>query len=270
VQVGIHATVLGESLSREAFERAREAGIDCLEFPLGDRGLNPGRPEQIERIRRDMEAVALLPWALHADFGPKVDFGSHYPEARQAGIAMTLLGARLVADVGGSIVVIHPGAGETEDGERPERLRACRESLEMLLDRSSHLPVRFAVENMLPKHVGDCRAELSAILDDLPADRIGFCFDAGHARLSSEGLEIARSMVGRVITVHLQDNVGEGDAHLMPFDGTVDWQMVAHMLDETGYDGTYMFETAVPTPEEVIRRARETAGKIHALRRGPA
>jgi sugar phosphate isomerase/epimerase len=268
VQVGIHATLLGESLTREAFERARQAGIDCLEFPLGDRGLDPRQPAQVERIRRDMEAAGLRPWTLHADFGPKVDLGSHYVEAQQAGIAMTLLGARLLADVGGEIVIVHPGAGGTDDAERPERLRACREGLELLLDRSSHLPVRFAMENMLPGHVGDSAREMTTVLDGLPEDRIGFCYDTGHARLCPDGLEIARGMTGRIITVHLQDNVGEGDAHLMPFDGTVDWAIVGRMLDEAGYDGPYMFETALPTPDDVIRRARETAEKIHALQQG--
>jgi len=69
-----------------------------------------------------------------------------------------------------------------------------------------------------------------------------------------------------MITVHLQDNRGEGDDHLMPFDGTLDWNAVARVLDEAGYSGPYMFETIVPTPEEVMRRARETARRLHKLR----
>ena len=266
MQVGIHATLLGETLTREGFERARQAGADCLEFPsAGERGLNPDRPSEIERIRRDMEAVGLLPWTLHSDFGPKFDLGSPYPEARRAGIAMVLLSARLLSDVGGQIVVVHPGVG-VEDAQRPERVRACRESLEMLLEEAARFPVRFAIENMLPGHVGDRAAELVELLRGLPEDRIGFCYDTGHARLCPDGLDIARCMAGRMLTIHLQDNVGEGDAHLMPFDGTIDWTAVARMLDEAGYRGPYVFETALPTPDEVIRRARETAERLHSLR----
>lgn len=267
MQVGIHATLLGEALTREAFDRARQAGIDCLEFPSpGERGLNPDRPKEIKRIRRDLEAAGLRLWTLHADFGPKVDLGSPYPEARRAGIAAILLAARLLCDAGGQIVVIHPGVGATEDGERRARLRACRESLEALLDESAHLGVRFAVENMLPGHVGDRASELAALVEGLPPDRIGFCYDTGHARLCPDGLEIARCMAWRMITIHLQDNVGEGDAHLMPFDGTVDWQEVARLLNEADYRGPYMFETALPTPDDVIRRAQNAAQRLHSLR----
>jgi sugar phosphate isomerase/epimerase len=171
----------------------------------------------------------------------------------------------LLSDVGGEIVVIHPGVG-VEDAQRAERVRACRESLEMLLEEAARFPVRFAIENMLPGHVGDRAAELVELLRGLPEDRIGFCYDTGHARLCPDGLEIARCMVGRMLTIHLQDNVGEGDAHLMPFDGTIDWTAVARMLDEVDYRAPYVFETALPTPDEVIRRARETAQRLDSLR----
>lgn len=266
MQTCIHATLLGERLTREAFERARDAGVDCLEFPtVGERGLNPDKPAEVARIGRDLAATGLSLWTLHSDFGPKWDLGSPYPEARRSGIANSLLGARLLADAGGQIVVIHPGL-DAADEEREARVRACRESLAALVEESADLPVRFAVENMLPGHVGDRASELAAMVKGLPADRIGFCYDTGHARLCPDGLEVARCMAGRMITIHLQDNVGEGDAHLMPFDGTVDWATVARMLDEAGYDGPYVFETALPTPEEVIRRARGTAERLHGLR----
>jgi sugar phosphate isomerase/epimerase len=263
---GIHATLLGETLSREALERARQAGINCLEFPLGERGLNPGQPVQVERIRRDMEAAGLWPWTLHSDFGAKFDLCGPYVEARRAGLAMNLLAARVAADAGCQVVIIHPAHGPLSDEERATRVRACRESLEALLEASSHLAVRFAVENLLPGQVGDRGSQLAAMLEGLPGDRIGFCYDTGHARLGPDGLEIARWMAGRVLTIHLQDNVGEGDAHLMPFDGTVDWPLAMRMLDEAGYDGPYVFETALPSAEEVIRRARETAERLTALR----
>ena len=166
MQVGVHAAVLGEALTREAFERAREAGVDCPEFWVGDHGLNPDRPDEVERIRRDLEPVGLRPWSVHADFGPRFDLSGPYAEARQTGMAVVLLAARLCADVGGAVVIIHPAAGASGD-QRPERLRACRESLEKLLERSAHLPVRFALENMLPGHMGDRASELEQLLAGL-------------------------------------------------------------------------------------------------------
>ena len=268
LQVGIHVAVLGEALTREAFERARQAGVDCVEFWVGERGLNPDQPAQIKRIRDDLRAAGLCISAVHADFDPKLDFGSPYPEARRAGIAAALLAARLAAEAGGSMVILHPGAGHVQDEERAQRLRAGRESLEQVLEQSAPLPVRFAVENMLPGRIGDCAADLTALLKSLPEGRVGFCYDTGHARLCAEGLEVGRCMGGRMIAIHLQDNLGESDDHLMPFDGTLDWALVARLLDEAGYDGPYMLETAKPTPEAVVQRASETVRRLRALRGG--
>lgn len=266
MQVGIHAAVLGEPITAAALAAARQAGVDCLECALWERAIDPGRPAEIARLRRDIEAAGLYVRSFHADFGAKHDLGGPYAETRQAGRAMVLLAARIAADLGCAYVVVHPGHA-TADDERPARLRAARDSLEQLLEASEHLGTRFALENMRGGYAGDCAAELEMLTAGLPAERIGFCLDVGHARLCAEGLAVARCMTGRMVNVHLHDNQGAEDEHLMPFDGTMDWGAVMRVLDEARYTGPYVFETAQPTPTAVMRRARETAQRLQELRR---
>jgi len=50
----------------------------------------------------------------------------------------------------------------------------------------------------------------------------------------------------RIITVHLHDNDGSEDQHLVPGGGTIDWQMVRSALDSSPYDGPLMFEVDRP------------------------
>ena len=49
------------------------------------------------------------------------------------------------------------------------------------------------------------------------------CFDTGHAHLTG-GVEAAfRTLRERIAAVHLHDNHGEKDEHLLPFEGQIDW-----------------------------------------------
>ena len=50
-----------------------------------------------------------------------------------------------------------------------------------------------------------------------------FCFDVGHAHLE-EGVEKSfEIMQDRIVTAHLHDNDGEKDEHLLPHEGSIDW-----------------------------------------------
>src|SRR6202795_1021425 len=49
------------------------------------------------------------------------------------------------------------------------------------------------------------------------------CFDTGHAHIEGgvlPALETARDLIA---TTHIHDNHGERDEHLLPFEGTIDW-----------------------------------------------
>jgi sugar phosphate isomerase/epimerase len=52
---------------------------------------------------------------------------------------------------------------------------------------------------------------------------LGFCFDVGHAHMEG-GVEAGfQLMRDRIATVHVHDNQGEKDEHLLPWEGTIDW-----------------------------------------------
>ena len=42
--------------------------------------------------------------------------------------------------------------------------------------------------------------------------------------------------------LHAQDNYGNGDSHVMPMAGTINWDQVFHALKEIGYKGDFTFE----------------------------
>lgn len=59
-----------------------------------------------------------------------------------------------------------------------------------------------------------------------------------------------------MLSLHLNDNDGEKDFHLLPGEGTVDWAEFRQALKEVGYRGPFLFEVwGGERPLEVAGRA---------------
>lgn len=68
-------------------------------------------------------------------------------------------------------------------------------------------------------------------------------WDTGHGNLQEMPQHEELKLLGRhVRALHIQDNGGKGDDHLMPFQGTLNLDSVMHGLKEIGYQGYFTFE----------------------------
>ncbi|HXX46264.1 MAG TPA: sugar phosphate isomerase/epimerase family protein [Candidatus Acidoferrales bacterium] len=100
-------------------------------------------------------------------------------------------------------------------------LDAAFSSLEHLALFAKQRGVTIAIENT-PNEF--CSAEsLVQFVKQTRLHDLRFCFDIGHAHIG-EGVAAALELMrDRVVTVHLHDNQGEKDEHLLPYEGTIDW-----------------------------------------------
>lgn len=83
-------------------------------------------------------------------------------------------------------------------------------------------------------------------------DVFGFCLDVGHANILGRNLRQYIQKLGKRLTVlHIHDNDGNSDLHMMPYtytknwgkDQICDWDGFLEGLKDIGYDGTLSFET---------------------------
>src|SRR5437773_4374869 len=130
--------------------------------------------------------------------------------------------ARLILHMGGS--------RETAD---PRKRDAAFSSLEHLILHAHHAGVTICVENTLSE-MGD-PAYLRAFVDETRLAGLRFNFDIGHAHLADgpEGERIEKSFAPLrelVSSVHLHDNHGEKDEHLLPYDGSIEWPAAIKLL----------------------------------------
>ena len=105
-----------------------------------------------------------------------------------------------------------------------------------ICDFAEKLGVKVAFENT------KIRGYLEYVLSNIKNSNVGICYDAGHnhAHFNDE-LDLSL-FKNRIFAVHLHDNFGEKDEHLLPFDGTVDWDANAKKLVENGYKGPIIME----------------------------
>ena len=174
----------------------------------------------------------------------------------------------MAALMGIPLAVIHPIAWYSSEVKYGDWVRANMAFLSPLVEYARAKGVRLCIENMPSdreapdNHLyGSCALNISSLAKKLD---VGICWDVGHANISgykqSEQLEILK---GKLDVLHIHDNGGKGtkDAHLLPFDGTVDWEDVAFGMRCCGFDGVLDVEvTAWALPGDEQTR-KEFGGK---------
>ncbi len=74
-------------------------------------------------------------------------------------------------------------------------------------------------------------------------DHVGACYDFGHANLTGgRHRENLRVLGRRLKAVHVADNHGFADEHLMPFYGAIDWEDAMAGLADIDYQGELTYE----------------------------
>ena len=105
--------------------------------------------------------------------------------------------------------------------------------------------VRFALENTSRGYTREPE-RLVGLMEDLGAPNVGVVIDTGHRNLVGDPVEALR-VVGRyLMTLHIHDNHGESDEHLLPGGGDIPWTGVIQALDDVAYNGVFMYELNRP------------------------
>ena len=87
-------------------------------------------------------------------------------------------------------------------------------------------------------------------LEDMPTKNKAFCVDSGHAHAAASGeypdvAKHIRQFKDYIRILHLHDNNGQSDQHLLPGQGTINWKETFDALKEIGYDGYYNYELSM-------------------------
>ncbi len=96
--------------------------------------------------------------------------------------------------------------------------------------------VKVAFENLKVK------GTLEYIFENIQDENIGICYDAGHCHVHFDDEFNFESFKNKIFAVHLHDNDKSDDQHLLPFDGTINWNDVMKKIADYGYTGPVTLE----------------------------
>lgn len=77
----------------------------------------------------------------------------------------------------------------------------------------------------------------------LESEHTGFCYDTGHRYCFTPDADLVGDYGDRMVAMHLDDNDGHDDLHLIPFDGAAPWSNIIEDLKKTKlYYDSIIFE----------------------------
>ena len=113
-----------------------------------------------------------------------------------------------------------------------------------LLPTARENKVTICFENMPMKNLSistpEKTLEFVSLMDD---EHFQFCLDTGHcAVFGIQPADAARMAGDRLKVMHVHDNRGKRDEHLLPYTGIIDWADYRLALAEIGYNGVFSLE----------------------------
>lgn len=176
----------------------------------------------------------------------------------------TLECVEICAENGVNKVIVHPTDGLVP----PEVTDFGTDNFSRIVERAESRGVTVLFENI----------QLPSFLDVLferfgQMRNVGFCYDVGHENCFTRGenrLEKHGSLLG---ALHIHDNEGLNDGHMIPFDGNIDYELFLKRLAGLKKDiplslEMYMNKSSLyegVSPEDFVNRAFRAAMKLQAM-----
>ena len=167
--------------------------------------------------------------------------------------------------------VLHCDSLTREDGTRPsddvvreENVKAIGELLEYVKGTD----IVLCLENLISCDAVNCVSGLMYFIDYFKSENLGICLDTGHLNLrDKDQVGFIKTAGKHIKALHLADNEGQGDQHLMPFGkGHVNFVNVIREMKLLDYEGLYNLEIPGESqaPLEILEYKLDYIQKIMA------
>jgi sugar phosphate isomerase/epimerase len=218
-----------QPLSPSLLSEIAQAGIPSVEIYCAPQHFSYRSPEAIREIANALGDSRLEVHALHSPTERDLSPG------RESGVPISLCETERIRrldamdevkralEVAERIpfryLVQHIGHGRQMAD--PKKTDAAFSSLEHLCVFAKQRGVTIALENT-PDEMG-APASLAQFIKETHLHDLRLCFDAGHAHMDGALESGFEAMREKIATVHIHDNHGEKDEHLLPYEGSIDW-----------------------------------------------
>ncbi len=244
----------------QALRRLSAYGFDAVDFGMFHYPLSEGNPLLLEQgafeayflsLGQVAKELGLLIGQVHSPFPTYLADGQD-----DTRLLLQQRAVRATALLGCKYMVMHPAipAYRLYDQGRQACKALNMQRYSSLIPELEKYDVQIAVENMFAfdKAKGCyCPTVCSTVEEMLDyihslnalSPRFVACLDVGHALITGDTPQHMALQLGQDLRVlHIQDNDGLGDWHVIPHLGSIDWPAFLQALRQIRYPGTFSLE----------------------------
>ena len=228
-----------------SLEQIRKAGFRYADYNFGcDYNLKNGvygsdYEKYFDSIAQQTEKLDIKLIQAHAPMGKPLTDGGELLEATLR--CVEACGAWNIKNL-----VVHSGYAKGLSFE--ETCERNKEFFMPLLERAEKYGVNILIENFNKMCIDglywvDNATDLLHMIEYINHPLLHAVWDTGHANMQDMPQDEELRLLGKhVRALHVQDNHGELDQHLVPFLGTMNLDAIMTGLMDIGYDGYFTFE----------------------------
>ncbi len=256
IELGIATDFAGESPQIEEVEKilykAAKAGFTHIHWCHEWDGDYLYSSYEMEQIKEWFEKYGLKAKALHASKGSRrnvnilnghyrKDYTSDIEYNRKAGVELIKNRVDLADCLGATEIVLHLYVPHITIRKRPEVKKEfytqVYKSMDELQPYCIKKGVRICIENLFDMPEEEQLEQLDLLFAQYPPEFLGFCLDTGHANMiwGKDIPKIIEKYGERLYAVHLHDNKGAVDFHLIPGEGSIKWPAVMKAIAKSAY-----------------------------------
>jgi sugar phosphate isomerase/epimerase len=190
-----------------------------------------------------------LPLQVHAPY-QNVRLADINPRIREASVQSVKDGIEFAHRINAGIVTMHLGNTVRVLLNRSYS-RIHKNLLDSMTTLTEYAEVRnmtIAIENLPPtkspweQAIGEKAEEIIDIIEEVKAKNVRITFDVGHANVTGDPIGFAIKLTPYMVNVHLHDNDGTSDQHLIIGEGRIDFPKILSIFKNAGYSGPLVLE----------------------------
>lgn len=142
-------------------------------------------------------------------------------------------------------IVVHGGC--LQGISKEENFEKNKRFFEKLFPAMERNNVNVLCENSTHKNVGDMYftnsgSDMKEFVKYVNHPLFHACWDTGHGNCEGNQYEDILAIGNDLFAVHINDNSGQGDEHILPYLGTVNMDEIMNALIDVDYKGIFTFE----------------------------
>lgn len=275
MKISVNTGLLFNRLGIEkTFDALADAGFDCVDLNLDVlcgldwKGLQLGNPSPFfddpENMRKTLDEIKAAVKKTGVTIGqihtPFPVFMRGHDLANENMLRYTKQSLDICHELNCDRAVVHPlfdGNMRGEPSSREEEWGWNIDFYSKLIPQLKEYGITCCLENMWASdgrykmiYVTVCSEMKDACryidkLNEIAGQKcFGFCLDIGHlALLGIDCYQAIAELGDRLTALHIHDNSGHSDDHVMPYTGIIMWERFLKGIAESGYQNSLSFET---------------------------